>query len=121
MDLDAINDNADEVNELAKTLGVPYKVRISPELYELLKPNKFMAELGIQYSDRIKSILGVFKGNLIWKKKGREEAMPKDVIAFPLTFAKGPYIREEIITIKAELTDDAGTEGILLTAILEEE
>jgi translation elongation factor EF-G len=102
-------------------MGIPYQVCISPELSELLKPNKFLTELGIQYSERIKSVLNVLKGNFIPGHEGIEEAMSKEAVVFPLALVKGPFIKEELISIKAELTDDCGKAGIRLTAILEEE
>jgi len=33
---------------------------------------------------------------------------------------QGPFIKEDVVSIKAELTDDGGGISILLTAILEE-
>jgi hypothetical protein len=117
------NNNLDssDVNGLAEAMGVPFQIHVSPELSELLRPNDFMTGLGILYSERIKGILSILRGNLLPKNKSLKEAMPKGAIVFPLALAKGPFIREELITIKAEATDDDGEEGILLTAILEEE
>jgi hypothetical protein len=117
------NQNIDsgDVNELAKAMGVPFDICVSSELSELLKPNEFLTGLGILYSERIKSILSILKGNLLPKNGGLKEEMPKGAIAFPLALAKGPFIREELITIRAELSDDDGKNEILLTAILEEE
>jgi hypothetical protein len=109
------------VSELAKSMGIPYKVCMSPDLSELLKPNKFLTELGIQHLERVKSVLNILKGSLIPGHGGAEETMPKKAVVFPLALVKGPYIREELISIKAELTDDGGEAGIRLAAILAEE
>jgi hypothetical protein len=120
MDLNTIGDG-DDVNELAKSTGVPYRVRISPEFSELLKPNKFLTELGIRYSQRVESILNNLKDNLIPGDVGTGEEMPEPSVVFPLALVKGPFIREELISVKAELTGDGGEAGILLTAVPVEE
>ena len=111
----------DDVNEVAERNGIPYSIQVSPELSEVLKPNEFISGLGIHYLERIGSIMRILKGNLIPKDKGGREAMPHEAVLIPFSLATGPFIREELITIKAELTDDDGEAGILLTAILEEE
>jgi hypothetical protein len=110
-----------DINRLTEKSGLPYPVRLSPELSELLKPNPFLAEMGIRYDDRIKTILGLLKGNLIPKKGSPEDTIPDKGIVIPLAITKGPYIREELISIRAELTDDDGRAEILLTAILAQE
>ena len=114
-------DAAGEVNRLSEAIGIPYRVEISPELSELLKPNTFLSGLGIRYIDRIRLILGILKGNLIPGNKSPDEILPKKGLIIPMSLTKGPYISEEITSVRAELTDDDGEAGILLTAILEEE
>jgi hypothetical protein len=113
--------DASDLNALAEMAGLQYQIRLSPELSELLKPNEFLSGLGIQFSDRINAIFSVLKGSLIPKSSGHEETMPKGGITISIPLAKGPYIREEMASIKAELTDDGGKAEILLTAILETE
>ena len=112
-------DYDDEVARLAESFGLPYQVRISEELSEQLKPNEFMAGLGIQYLERVKTVLGILKAKMI-KEKG-EETFPKKVQVVPLAVAKGPYIKEELISIRAEVTDDGGKNVISLTPILDED
>jgi hypothetical protein len=114
-------DDIDEINMLSDAMGIPYRVCISQELSEHMKPNAFLSELGIQYLDRVKLVLGILKGNMIPKKKSQDEILPKRSQVIPLSLVKGPYITEEIISIKAEITDDGGKACILLTALLEEE
>ena len=114
-------DEADEVIRLSKAVGIPYRVEISPELAELLKPNTFLSGLGIRYTDRINLILGILKGSMIPGKKSPEEILPKKGIIIPMSLTKGPYISEEITSVRAELTDDGSEVGIRLSAILEEE
>jgi hypothetical protein len=111
----------DDMNALAEAIGVAYPIHISPELSELLRPNTFLAGLGIQYSERIKNILSNLKGNLIPKKGEQEGTMPEQAVVIHLPLAKGPFIREELIAIKAEVTDDDGEKVIMLTAILEDD
>jgi len=110
-----------ELDALAETAGLQYPIRLSPELSGLLEPNEYLAGLGIQFSDRINAILSILKGNLILYKSGQEETLPKGKIVIPILLTRGPYIREEMVSIKAELTDDGGKAEILLTAILETE
>jgi hypothetical protein len=110
-----------DLNALAEMAGLQYPIRLSPELSELLEPNEFLAGLGIQFSDRINAIFSILKGSLIPRNPGQKETMPKGGIVIPILLAKGPYIREEMASIKAELTDDGGKAEILLTAILETE
>ena len=111
------SDDADEVNRLAEITGVPFTVRVSPELRGLLKPNEFLSGLGIRYSDRVKAILVSLKESLIPKKAGLEEAMPKEGVNIPLAMAKGPFIKEELVSIRVEAADDGGETVILLTPI----
>jgi hypothetical protein len=109
------------VNESALAMGLPYPVRLSSELLELIDPNPFLIGLGIKFSDRINTVLSILKGNLITKRNNLKETLPKDVIVIPITFVKGPYVKEETVLLRAEISDDGGAEEILLTAILEEE
>jgi hypothetical protein len=104
----------DEVTKLAESLGLPYRVDISPELVDQLKPNEFLTGLGIRYLERIKIILSILEGGRFYDslKKGQ-------VITY--NFTKGPYIKEELITIRAELSDDGGGKVLKLTAILEKD
>jgi len=115
-------DNEEEeifLSEAAASIGLTYPVRISAELFETLKPNEFLTGLGIQYSDRIRAILGILKANLI--PEDSKESIPLNGIAIPIPIARGPYIREELISIKADLTEKDGKEEILLTVVLETE
>jgi hypothetical protein len=105
----------------AQAMGIRYPVRFSAELSELLKPNEFLEGLGITFSERLNTVLNVLKGSMVPKDSGPEETVPERGIVFPLALVKGPYIREELVSIKAELTDDDGAAGILLTAILNKE
>jgi hypothetical protein len=114
------SDDANEANVLAKMIGLPYKVDISPELMELLKPNEFLKGLGIRYSERIKIILHSLKGNMVPEKTYPAEGMPKDDVIIPLAITKGPYIKEELVSISAVLTDNNGEAQISLAVIHEE-
>ena len=114
------NNSDEEVAKLAESLGLPYQVNISQELSERLKPNEFIAGLGIQYMERIETVLGILKAYIILDERG-EETLPKKAQVIPLSIAKGPYIKEELIFIKAEVTDDDGEKVISLTTILEDE
>lgn len=114
------DDDLIDVNALAKMMGLSqYPVRLSDDLIEKLRPNTFLSELGIQYTDRINNVLSLLKGNLT--PDNGKDTLPKDGINIPMTFVSGPYIREKYLTIKAEITDDNGEKVILLTAVLETE
>jgi hypothetical protein len=114
--------DADHVSKMAESMGLPYQIRISQELIDLLNPNEFLAGLGIHYADRIKMIFTCLKGGLTPKEPGsEEEAVPKEGIIIPLTLVKGPFIKEELVSVKAELTDDGSGKTILLAAIHEED
>ena len=108
--MNAYDDETNTVNELAQAMGLPCQVRFSSELLELLKPNPFLAGLGIQYSDRINAILSILKGSFT-------PGSSNNGIVIPIPLVRGPYIREEMISIKTEL-DDSGKQ-LLLTAVLE--
>jgi hypothetical protein len=110
-------EEADDLNALAVTMGLPFPVRLSTELSEILKPNPFMEGLGVSYSERIKTIFGILKGGMVPGNGDVKETMPKGAKVIPLTIAQGPFIREELIYLRAELTDDGGTAEILLTAV----
>jgi hypothetical protein len=111
-------DDADEIGRYAESLGIPFTVRISPELKSLLKPNEFLSGLGIRFSDRVKTILGALKEGLIPDKSGQEDTVPKGGVNIPLALTKGPFIKEELISIRAETADDGGEKALLLTAVL---
>jgi hypothetical protein len=106
---------------LVQAAGLKSPVKISAELAELLKPNDFLTGLGIQYPERLKTVLGIVKANLVPNHGGPKETLPDTGVVIPLTIAKGPYIREEPISIRAAFTDDGGRKAILLTAILDSE
>ena len=110
----------DEVLQLAKSMDLPYPVHVSQELSEQIKPNEFLTKLGVQYSDRIKTILSILKGRMVPKKAASGE-MLKEGIVLPLALAKGPFIKEELISIMAEMKDDGGEAVIYLTALPEED
>ena len=108
-------ESADNVNALAETIGLQYPVRLSRELSEILTPNAFLSGMGIQFLDRVNTVLSILKANII------QESIPQSGITISIPVVKGPYIREETVSIKAELTDDNGNAEILLAAILETE
>jgi hypothetical protein len=114
-------DDQNMVDALAQTTGIRYPVRLSPELAQLLKPNEFLSGLGIRFSERVNTILSIVKGSMVPKNHGLEEIIPQGEKAIPLMLTQGPFIREEPVSILAQLTDDGGTTEILLTAILDKE
>ena len=120
MQSNSYEDDEDEVLRLAKSMDLPYPVYVSQELSEQIKPNEFLTKLGIQYSDRIKTILSVLQGKMVPKKVVSGE-MPQDGIVLPLALAKGPFIKEELISIRAEMKDEGGETVIYLTALPEED
>jgi hypothetical protein len=115
------DEEANTVDELAKAMGLSTTVRLSQELSELISPNAFLSGLGINLDDRLTNILSILKGNLIPKNSGKKEIVPDEGIVFPIPVTKGPYIKEELVSIKAELTNDNGEEEILLSVIREPE
>jgi hypothetical protein len=119
--IEATNEKEIDLNELAQTTGLRFPVKVSAELSELLRPNAFLHGLGIRYSERIKTVLDILRGSMVPGSGGGKETIPKGEILFPLTITKGPYIREEPVSIKAEMTNNGGTAEILLTAIPTEE
>ena len=78
------DDDANTVSELAKTICLPYPVRLSDELSELLKPNEFLTGLGIRHDDRINSVLSSLKGSLVPKSSSLKETVPKDGVVFSM-------------------------------------
>ncbi len=108
------------VNALAETAGVPYPVCLSPELSALLKPNRFLSHIGIRFEERLKTVFSILKGNLIPTHGGEQESLPDEGITFDFTVVRGPFIREDPLVIKAELTDADDTPHISLSAILME-
>jgi hypothetical protein len=109
------------VDGLVQALGLEHPVKVSDELSELLKPNEFLTGLGIQYSERLKTILEILKANLVPKNSGPKETLPGREIVIPLTIAKGPFIREDPISIRAGFINDGGKAEILLSVILDNE
>ena len=110
-----------DVNSAAVSAGIKYPVRVSPELAGLLKPNGFMADLGIRYAERLTAVLEILRTSFLPKDNGAGERLPKGRCVIPFTFANGPYIREETVNIKAALSDVDGKPEILLSLINHEE
>jgi hypothetical protein len=108
-----------DVNELAKAMGVQYPVQISKELLDELMPNDFLLGLGIRYSERLKGIFSILRANLVSGNEGQKEIFPKGSLVVPFALAKGPFIKEELISIRAELKDDGDEKAILLSTIPE--
>ena len=113
--------DSDDVINLAELMNIPFSVQISPELAAQLQPNEFLTTFGISYSERVKSLLSSLRSNLLPNTDGCKQPLPKGGVVFPLPITKGPLIREELVSIKSELTDDDGKKVISLTAILEED
>jgi hypothetical protein len=117
-----INDAPVDVSTVAEKLGIKYPVRITESLQKALRPNDFMAGLGIQFSERLDGILSFLKGRLIPVSGGPEETIPANGIQIPYALAQGPFIREIPIMIMAELKpDDKDKPEILLSIIQETE
>jgi len=114
------NDESTEINEIAESMGLQYPVLLSNDLSETLKPNKFLSELGINFSDRISLILSILRGSLK-PDLSSEEKIPQTGIIFPIPVVQGPYIKEQMISVKAEMYDGDGEEKILLTVVRETE
>jgi hypothetical protein len=109
-----------DVDSLAREQGMPYPVRLSESLENLLQPNEYLSGLGIRFSERIANVISVLKGNLIPRNGGPVETLPAYGVGIPYAITQGPFIREIPITIKAELhTDDSGKQEILLTVVQE--
>jgi hypothetical protein len=119
--IEASDDDQAMVSGIAQAAGFQYPVRVSVELAETLKPNEYLAALGIRFSERMRTILGILKGNLTPNNGGTKETIPGGEMVIPITIAKGPFIREEPVSVRAELTDDGGKAEILLTVILDTE
>jgi hypothetical protein len=114
-----IQNNCDDegVNEIAEAMGFPYLVQISTELSEQIKPNEFLAKLGSRYSERIEAILSILKGNMNPDNAEFEGSLSKQYQVIPYSHTKGPFIKEELISIRAEVKDDGGKKVILLSAV----
>jgi len=114
------NDESTEVNDFAESMGLRYPVCLSNELSEVLKPNEYLSGLGINFNDRVNTILSILRGSL---KPGlsSDERIPKNGIIIPIPIVNGPYIKEEMVSVKAEMYDGDGKETILLTVIRETE
>jgi hypothetical protein len=107
-----------DVSALARKQGIPYPVRLSESLKNLLRPNEFLSDLGIRFSDRAANIIGILKENLIPLIGKPSETIPAYGLGILYTITRGPFIREIPISIKAELhTDNGGNTEIVLTAI----
>ena len=109
-----------DIQEAAAEIGIKYPVKVSPELSAILMPNDFMSSLGIQYSHRLKAILKILKCNLHPENNGATETLPKLGVAIPFTITNGPFIREEVLNLRAHLTNNGGQSEIVLTVILDD-
>ncbi|GHV82599.1 hypothetical protein AGMMS49991_11570 [Spirochaetia bacterium] len=115
------NDMPVDVSAIAEKWSIPYPVKITESLNKALMPNDFLADLGIQFSERLYNILGVVKGNLIPRNGGPVETIPKDGTPIPYAITQGPFIREIPILVRAELKkNDTGESEILLSIIQDE-
>ena len=113
--------DSDDVINLAEMMGIPFAVQISTELAAQLQPNEFLASFGISYSERVKNLLNSLRANVLPNTDGCKQPLPKGGVVFHLPIVIGPLIKEDLISIRAEMTDEGGEKGILLTAILEKD
>jgi hypothetical protein len=114
------SDDDVEVSIIAESMELPYPVIVSAELSEQLIPNNYLSGLGIRYSDRLKTIFGILKAYLI-PKDSHKETLPNENQSIPIILVKGPFIKEEEISINAKLTEDNGEKVIMLTAVLDDD
>lgn len=105
---EAANEKEVDLNELAQAAGLRFPVKVSAELSDLLTPNTFLRGLGISYTERIKTILEIIRGGMVSRK---------GAMVIPLTIVQGPFIREELVSLRAELAEDDGADEIRLTLI----
>jgi len=110
-----------DVTDIADEQGIDYRVMISSALERRLKPNAFLAELGIGFSERMENILSVLKGNLVPLYAGTEavDIIPREGISILFSLTQGPLIREELISIKATLHKENEETAIVLTTVPE--
>ena len=113
--------DSDDVINLAELMGIPFSVQVSHELAAQLQPNEFLTSFGISYSERIKNLLNSLRGHVLPNTDGCKQPLPQGGVVFNLPMVIGPFIKEELISIRAEMTDEGGEKGILLTAILEKD
>ena len=115
---DMVNDTEPDVNGIASSLGIPYPVRLSDALHEVLKPNGFLSGLGIRSDDRLRNLLSSVKESFVPNNGGPDEKFPETGIVIPYMVTQGPYIREAQFGIKAEMQkDDGGGSELFLTVI----
>jgi hypothetical protein len=100
--------------------GIDYRVMISSVMEKQLKPNAFLAELGIDFSERMGNILNIFKENLVihYAGTGAVDTIPPEGISIPFSITQGPLIREELISIRVTLyKGHEGEPAIVLTTV----
>jgi hypothetical protein len=109
-------DSLVDVTEIADEQGIDYRVMISSALEKRLKPNAFLAELGIDFSERMENILNVLKGNLVPHYAGTEavDTIPPEGISIPFSITQGPLIWEELISIKVALHKGHEREAVIV-------
>jgi hypothetical protein len=107
-----------DLSAVAKKWGIPCPVKLSEPLNTLLRPNEYLAGLGIQFAERVEYIMDFLLGHLLPDERGTNAEIPDDGVTIPYVIAQGPFIREVPITIKAKRqTNKEGETEIMLSLI----
>jgi hypothetical protein len=95
-----------DVHGKAKKAGIEMPVEIDGMLLEELTPAPFLVSLGISLEARIDNLLGLVKASLTAQNgfDGTEETKT----CLPFTVVKGPFVREDCLSVMAEINREEG-------------
>jgi len=103
-----------DMSEKAKEADIMMPVAFSESLVNKLRPNQFLAELGITYEKRIANLFELVRANL------KPDGKCGESFAVPLIVVNGPLVREDVITAVVRLRKDSKNEQTIFITDMQE-
>ena len=93
-----MNQSRDMIDEKAEQAGIAEPVVVDEALLKSLTPNEYLKSLGVTLDKRIENLLWLFNATRIEKT---EHEQSKTVYKLPFVILTGPFVREDLIVIRA--------------------
>jgi hypothetical protein len=103
-----------DVHAKAEKAGIEMPVEIDAALLEELTPTPFLVSLGISLEARIDNLLGIVKASLTAQNgfDGTDETKT----CLPFIVTKGPLVREDCLSVMAEINREEGGYPVITLA-----
>jgi len=106
-----------DMSEKAEEADIMMPVAFSESLVNKLRPNQFLAELGISFDRRVENLFELVRANL---KPDVKNGMGGESFAVPLIVVNGPLVREDVITAVVRMQKDSKNEQTIFITDMQE-